>query len=326
MNGRERIRRVLRRDLPDSVPRALYDVAISHYNDTTLELFREKTGKHPRDCFRHDIEGVFVRPRDMAPEWRQRLRAATSGEEIHTLMQEWRPTRATVEELRRAVDEVHSRGRAALVVGSASDFETPFGLRGREQFFMDLGYEPDWLVSFLDAVTDAAASDAELAARAGADIFGIGDDLGSQRGLLISPAQWRRLFKPRLQRIVKAVKRANIDAAFFLHTDGNVEVVIPDFIEVGVEVLNPIQPEVMDPARIKAQFGADLVFLGAISVQHTLPLGTPQDVYDEVRLRLSTIGAGGGYIMTPSHLLNADIPWDNIVAFFEAADRFGTYR
>ena len=138
---------------------------------------------------------------------------------------------------------------------------------------------------------------ARAPALAGADIFGIGDDLGSQRGLLISPALWRELFKPRLKRIVQAVKQPGAATAFFLHTDGQVGEVIPDFIEIGVQILNPIQrqPEVLDPAEMKRLYGQDLIFFGAISVQHTLPFGTPDQVAAEVKLRMETIGAGGGY-------------------------------
>jgi uroporphyrinogen decarboxylase len=227
--------------------------------------------------------------------------------------------------LRGQIGAIHKAGRAAFAVGHVNDFETPFALRGRDQFFMDLGYQEEWLPVFIDCLADAAADDMRLAAEAGADIVGIGDDLGSQRGLLISPRQWRELFKPRLKRIIDAAKNANRKTAFFLHTDGKVDEIIPDLIEIGVDILNPIQPEVMDPARVKRMYGHELVFFGAISVQHTLPFGTPDEVGDEVKLRMETIGADGGYIMTPAHLINPDIPWANIVAFFDAARRYGRY-
>ena len=326
MNSLERVRAVLGRRVPDRVPRALYDVAIGTFNDSTLELFRERMGKHPRDCFEHDVRAVDIPGRQMDADWHERIRSVTSPDELLDAMSAWRPTRADLGTVQDQVDAVHASGHAAVAIGWASDFETPFGLRGREQFFIDLAERETWLETFLDCIAEGAVEDARLAAAAGADIFGIGDDLGSQRGLLISPDLWRELFKPRLKRITDAVKQANPDTAFFLHTDGLVTELIPDFIEVGVDILNPIQPEVMDPAEVKADYGKDLIFFGAISVQHTLPLGTPQDVRDEVKLRMETIGAGGGYIMTPSHLINPDIPWENIVAFFEAADAYGGYR
>jgi len=329
MDSRERVQMVLRRRVPDAVPRSTYDVAIDLYNDSTIELFQARCGKHPRYCFRQDLRGLAMPvPAGVAQIGVQdRLRNWQTVDEVRDLMSCWASTLVLdVDAVRKRVADIHRAGYPAVAVSGISDFETPFDMRGREQFFADLGYQEEWLPVFLDCVADAAAAIAEAAGRAGADIFGIGDDLGSQRGLLISPQLWRALFKPRLKRIIDAVKNANRETAFFLHTDGLVTELIPDFIEIGVDILNPIQPEVMDPAEAKRQYGQDLIFFGGISVQHTLPFGTPQDVYDEVRTRMETIGAGGGYLMTPSHLINADIPWENIVAFFEAAEIYGAYR
>lgn len=323
MTSLERVRAVLARKMPDVVPHGLYDVAIDTYNQSTIELFQRKTGKHPRDVFHHDIRGIHVPTRSPGGEWEREVREMASVDDVHRLMRGWRPTQAKVETLAGQVNAVHADGKAVQIGTWVSDFEMPFNLRGIEQFYVDLGMEEDWLPVFLDYVTDASAEDARVAALAGADIFGIGDDLGSQRGLLISPDLWRRLFKPRLKRIIDAVKNNSRTTAFFLHSDGLITEIIPDLIEIGVDILNPIQPEVMDPARIKQEFGKELIFYGAISVQHNLPFGTPDDVAQEVKLRMQTIGDGGGYIMTPSHLLNADIPWENIEAFFKAAQTYG---
>ncbi len=325
MTSYERVMAVLHGGIPDVVPHALYDVAIDTYNESTIDLFRERTGKHPRDIFHHDLQGLRVPTRPCPDEWVKRIHDAARPGDFQALMRDWWPTRGNLWLLRQQVDAIHRAGRAAFVCGGASDVETAFALRGRDQFFMDLGYREDWLPVFIDYLADAAAEDMRLAAEAGADIVGIGDDLGSQRGLLINPLQWRELFKPRLKRIIDAAKNANRETSFFLHTDGKVDEIVPDLIEIGVDILNPIQPEVMDPARVKKMYGHDLVFFGAISVQHTLPFGTPDEVADEVKLRMETIGAGGGYIMTPSHLINSDIPWENIVAFFDAAAKYGRY-
>ena len=329
MNSFERVRAILRGAKPDAVPRALYDVAIDTYNETTLKLFQEKCGQHPRDCFRQDLRGIVLRGDDETnrrqAEHAAAIREIQNTEQALKVMSLWRPTPPDVNILRRQITALHAAGYPAVVVGKISDFETPFALRGREQFYCDLGYQEDWLPVFLDKLTLAAEDQARAAAAAGADIFGIGDDLGSQRGLLVAPAMWRALFKPRLKRIVDAVKNTNPETAFFLHTDGQVGEIIPDFIEIGIDILNPIQPEVIDPAEVKRMYGTELIFFGAISVQKTLPLGSPEEVAAEVKLRMETIGAGGGYLMTPSHLLNADIPWENIIAFFNAAETYGNY-
>jgi len=326
MNSRERVLAVLNRKIPDSVPHALYDVAIDIYNDSTIELFREKTGKHPRDCFRHDIRGISMRPQ--VPEQKLKI-LQPELPDINDIESILPPIitapRRSLEDVKREVDKLHDAEYAVMAIGQVSDFETPFSIRGREQFYLDLGYNDEWLKVFLDKITDAAIADAVTAITAGADIFGIGDDLGSQRALLISPDQWRELFKPRLKRIVDAVHNTNCHAKFFLHSDGNIESIIPDLIEIGVDILNPIQPEVMDPSEVKRKYGDKLIFFGAISVQHTLPFGSPDDVRNEVKLRMQTIGKEGGYIMTPSHIINADIPWENIEAYFDAANEYGIY-
>lgn len=326
MNSRERLLAVLAGKVPDSVPRCLYDVAIGTYNDTTIELFAKKTGSHPSEYFRHDVRGLRFPWRTMPEEWHRQVRDIQHPDDVQRVMAPWMPPRMDIKELRQKIDIFHDSGHPAFVGGSVSDFETAFHLRGREQFFLDLGYREGWLEPFLDTLTSATAVEGQMAAAAGVDIFGIGDDLGSQRSLLISPEMWRELFKPRVKRIVDSVKNTSKSTAFCLHTDGMVMELIPDFIEIGIDILNPIQPEVMDPAEVKRRFGKDLVFFGGVSVQKTMPMGSPADVEAEVRLRMETIGAGGGYIMSPSHLINADIPWENIVAFFAAADKYGKYR
>lgn len=326
MDSRERVSAVLNKKCPDKVPVALYDVAIGRYNKTTLELFQKKTGRHPSECFRHDIRGFFMLPEAGSnPKMPEKIENPTS-DDVDKLLS-WTVTypRPDFKVVKENVDKIHNAGYAAMLGTCVSDFESPFEMRGREQFFIDIAYNEEWLGLFLDRITDAAAKDAELATRAGADIFGIGDDLGSQKGLLISPDSWRALFKPRLKRIIDAVHNNSPATKFFLHSDGFIKELIPDFIEIGVDILNPIQPEVLDPAEIKKAFGSKLIFFGAISVQHTLPFGNPQDIFNEVKLRMETIGRNGGYIMTPSHLINEDIPWENLEAFFEAADKYGNY-
>jgi len=119
---------------------------------------------------------------------------------------------------------------------------------------------------------------------------------------------------------VAAVKAANPSAFVFYHSDGNVETIIPDLIEVGIDILNPVQPECMDPAAIKRRYGDRMSFWGAVSVQRTMPLGTPDHVRAEVRARIRDVGRGGGLILAPAHVLGPETPWENVVAFFQAAD------
>jgi uroporphyrinogen decarboxylase len=161
---------------------------------------------------------------------------------------------------------------------------------------------------------------AEQFARAGVDIVITGDDVATQNRLMMRVEMWREYLKPLQTATARAVKEANAGCYVFYHCDGNVEALIPDLIETGIEILNPVQPECMDPAAIKRKYGGRLSFWGTVSVQRTMAFGTPDEVRAEVRERIRTVGCGGGLILAPAHVLGPEVPWENIQAFFAAAD------
>jgi uroporphyrinogen decarboxylase len=206
-----------------------------------------------------------------------------------------------------------------------SVFERAWYLRGMEQLFADFVESPDFATAVLDRITEISCGTADRYARADVDVLGLGDDVSEQRGMLMSPATWRRWLKPRLAAIIASARAVKADVIVRYHSDGNPEAIIPDLIEIGVDVLNPLQPECMDPAAIKRRYGGDLAFWGAMGTQTTMPFGTPEEVARVVRERIDTVGAGGGLLLAPTHVLQPDVPWENIVAFFEAIERYGQY-
>jgi len=149
--------------------------------------------------------------------------------------------------------------------------------------------------------------------------------VGSQKSLQMSPAMWREFIKPNFARIIRAARVIKPDILWFYHTDGCVTEIIADLIEIGVDILNPVQPEVMDPAALKKQYGDRLTFNGTISIQQTLPFGTVQDVRREVKERIETVGIGGGLILAPSHLIQPEVPLVNLLALAQAVKEFGAY-
>ena len=151
----------------------------------------------------------------------------------------------------------------------------------------------------------------------GVDIIWTGDDVGMQTGMLISPALWRRHLKPRMAELIARVKSINPAVKVAYHSDGMIWDVIPDLIEIGLDVLNPVQPACMDPAELKVRFGDRLCFWGSLDEQHTLPFGSPDDVREEVRTRLRTIGRHGGLILGPTHHVQLDTPLENFWAMVE---------
>jgi uroporphyrinogen decarboxylase len=196
-------------------------------------------------------------------------------------------------------------------------------LRGWMQFMIDLASDPDWLEDFLERVTEMWMDNLARYLNAVGEyiqVIQFGDDLGGQDRPLISPAMYRRLVKPRHRRMYEYV-HAHSDCAVFLHSCGSVYDMIPDLIETGVDVLNPVQTSAakMDPARLKREFGERLVFWGGgCHTQYVLPGGTPAEVAADVRERLRVFAPGGGYVFAAIHNILPDVPPENVVAMFDA--------
>ena len=229
------------------------------------------------------------------------------------------------QKLQRQVDELKAEDRFVLGwVGNP--FESAWKLRGFERTLLDFVDNPQFATLLLDLTTEACCANAEHVARAGADMLFLYDDLALQTGPMFNVATFRQWLLPRYQKIIEAGRSIVPDIPVFFHTDGNAMTMIPHLIEAGVTVLNPVQPECMDPAEAKKCYGDRLAFWGTVGVQRTMPFGTPEEVKAEVRLRIETVGRGGGLVLSPAQTLYADVPWENIVAFFEAAEEFGDYH
>jgi len=171
----------------------------------------------------------------------------------------------------------------------------------------------------LDKLFEITYTQAKLLLEAGVDEIYNGDDVGAQSTMLISPSLWRKYLKPRYRKLAWIIHSKG--AFFHFHSDGWIEPIIPDLIEVGVDVLEPLQPETMDPAEIKRKYGDKLSFEGAISIQRTLPFGTPEQVAEEVRTRIKELGPTG-YILRPSHTILKETPLRNITTLYEVANKY----
>ena len=154
----------------------------------------------------------------------------------------------------------------------------------------------------------------------------LGDDVSTQIAMMMSPAMWRQQLKPRLKRVIDAAKAEKPDILIFYHGDGNLSAIVEDLIEIGVDVLNPVQPECVDPYEMKRLYGDRLSFWGCVGTQTTMPFGTPEQVRETVRHMIETVGVGGGLVIAPTHVLEPEVPWDNIEAMVQAVRDFGTFR
>jgi len=191
-------------------------------------------------------------------------------------------------------------------------------MRGMENLLLDVAINPAFVRELLRRLADYILQTMEiLFARFEFDAIALSDDYGTQRSMLISPACWRALIRPLLFEIFSAAKRRG--RFTFLHSCGNVEPIIPDLMDLGLDILHPIQPEAMDILALKRQFGRDLTFCGGLRTQDLLPRGTPDQIRDEVRRLKQTMGAGGGYILEPGITVQADVPLENMLAMIDEA-------
>jgi uroporphyrinogen decarboxylase len=205
--------------------------------------------------------------------------------------------------------------RFRYVSVSFSLFERAWALRGMTELLIDMLEAPAFVDELLDALVEFDLGLVEEAVKYNIDAVLFGDDWGQQNGLLFGARLWRRFIKPRLAVLYGAVKRAG--KAVMIHSCGKVQELFPELIELGLDVFNPFQPEVMDPIEIKRQFGDRLSFYGGMSIQKILPFGTPQQVRDEARRLVDIVGRGGGFILAPSHDMPGDIPAENVAAVVE---------
>ncbi len=197
-------------------------------------------------------------------------------------------------------------------------FETAWALRGLEQMLTDFVTNPELAERILDIPYRYHLAAAKKLAQMGVDMIWTGDDVGAQTGMLISPRTWRKFFKPRMAHFIAELKAINPAVKVAYHSDGCIYPIIPDLIEIGLDVLNPIQPRSMDPAFLKKEYGDRLCFWGTIDEQYTLPMGSPDEVRGEVRKRIATAGQNGGLILGPTHHVQLDTPVENFWAMIEA--------
>lgn len=222
--------------------------------------------------------------------------------------------------LRRKLDQIHTRGKVSFAGMECTCFEIAWYVRGMDNLFADLADGngiADWL---LDWFTERSCNVVREFARAGVDLIGLGDDIGMQTGMMMSVPTWRRHLKPRLAKVIAAVRESSGDRKVWVHyhTDGDVQDVIPDLIEIGVDILNPVQPECMDSAKLVRLYGDRLAFSGMVGTQSTMPFGTPDDVRRRVReIAALHLDHGARIMIAPTHVIEPDVPFANILALWD---------
>lgn len=224
--------------------------------------------------------------------------------------------------LRDAAETIAANGEEYFVAPNFGFalFERAWSLRGFEQFFIDMATDPAYAGALLDRITEIQLALIHRYLDLGVDGGYFGDDYGAQKNLLFSPRMWRSLIKPRLARLFSLFKERGLP--IIMHSDGQIQQILPDLLEIGLTTLNPVQPEVVDHAWLRQQFGGRLSFYGGISTQTVLPYGTTVEVKTAVSDVLHTLAPDGtGLVIAPSHRMMSDIPLQNVAAMLGAFRR-----
>ncbi|HBX68831.1 MAG TPA: hypothetical protein DEH25_05460 [Chloroflexi bacterium] len=352
MNPRENVLAAMRRQNPERVPFGL------SFTPPMYELFVEKTGaENPAEYWNFEARWTYFRSPTQKADYASYLPdnlpegtwidewgiANVPGSMFHfSKMVKPLVNAQTVDEIltyplpdfsrpecwqpiAQDVAEYQGQGYAVGAGLEMTIFEISWYLRGMEDLMADMLQNPDMAIALLDRITDLRVYQARKFAQLGVDVLALGDDISMQTGMLMSPRMWRKWFKPRLAAVIAAAREVKPDILVQYHTDGDCRAVIPELIEVGVDILNPIQPECMDPVEIKKEYGDRLSFSGTIGTQTTMPHGSPDDVRAAVKKMVETVGAGGGLFLAPTHVVEPDVSWENVLAFVEACREFGTY-
>lgn len=228
------------------------------------------------------------------------------------------------ESSKRLIKE-HGKEYAIMGVIACTIFETAWALRGLDKLMLDFITNEELANKILDIPFRYHLNAGKKLVSLGVDIIWTGDDVGGQNGMLISPKFWRKYLKPRMVKLFFELKKINPDLKIAYHSDGNIYPIIDELVEIGLDILNPVQPKCMDPYYLKKRYGSNLSFWGTIDIQETLPFGTEEDVKNEVKERIKEMAPGGGFIISPTHHVQIDTSIRNFMAFIGASEEYGRY-
>jgi len=218
--------------------------------------------------------------------------------------------------------EVAKYSQDYFIIGDCelSIFELAWQLTGMAKYMLAMAMQEEWVTRLNDRVEHWTTQLALQVVALGVDAIWFGEDLGTQTSTLISPAMWRRMFKPRYVRMFDLLRAQNPDLIIIMHSDGAVAPLLEDFIEMGVDVYNPVQPNVpgSDPKELKDKYGDSIAFFGGIDQQELLPSGDIERLRAEVKHRCEVLGRNGGYLMAPAHIIQADTSPKTVKAFIAA--------
>lgn len=227
-----------------------------------------------------------------------------------------------LEDFENKVTSLREKGLASFGFMQMTVWEASWYLRSMEELIMDMMLESESATILLDKITGFACAKARAYAAAGTDILSLGDDIGTQTSLMLDVELWEKWLQPRLIKVIRAAKEIKPDILIFYHSCGYIIPFINKLIESGVEILNPIQPECMSFDEVYESFGDRLSFWGTLGTQQLLPYGTTDEVYNQTIKNLTRCGSKGGLVIGPTHMVEPEVPWENLEAITRAIKEF----
>jgi uroporphyrinogen decarboxylase len=228
-----------------------------------------------------------------------------------------------------AKNMVEKYGKHYAICGDTETtiLEVSWYLVGMEKFFMDLALQKDYVFALMDRVMGYSIGVAKELIKIGADMIWLGDDFGTQQGMMISPKMWREIFKERMRFVISELKQENPNIKIAYHCCGSYFPIMADLIEVGVDILNALQPTAvnMDLKTIKETFGSHAALFGGIDTQGVVPFGSLDELEHEVQRVIKAAAKSGGYILAGAHNIQPDTSVEKVVKLFEFAEKYGTY-
>ncbi len=224
----------------------------------------------------------------------------------------------SLQSMKAQADALHKEGKAVMGDMQCTVWEAAWYMRGMENLMCDMMGDDPMATVLLDRVTELSCRRAAAYAEAGADTIFLGDDVGTQRAIMMSISLYDEWLKPRLKKVIDTAKAINPDILIQYHSCGMVTDLVPSLIDAGIDILNPIQPEVMDFRFLHEKYGDKISFNGTIGTQSVLPFGTPEEVRKAVFDNLDIAGSHGGLLPCPTHMVEPEVPIENLVAYIEA--------
>ena len=362
MTPRERILATLNHRVPDRTPtdgwfhHEVEKRLKRHYGTDDWEVVLQELGVegwagcHPRLEFPEyqakatlGAEAIPGRPvvwldeRTFEDEWGVRYRLGEGGwyeewlsgplQDAETVSDIERAHLPTIEQIREPENyagQVAALKAQGLFVsaGIGNPYGRAWELRGMDNVLADYLINRELLEALYDRLYALFGEMTKRMARAGVDMISVTGDIAMQDRIIMGPNSWRALDKPRMARLIADCRAINPDVFFYIHSDGNVMALMDDLVEIGFNVINPIQPECMDPVEVKRRWGDKITLHGGVSLQRTLPFGTPEQVREEVEELIRKCGYNGGLVVFPSNVIQPDTTVENIIACFHAARDF----